>query len=96
MGRTLRKNHVDIAALSETRLAGESSREEVGAGYNYFWKGKPDGAPRTGGVGFAIRTSLTRDLESPLRGVSDRIMVLLLKLIHDCYVTIVNTRHTHR
>ena len=90
IGRTLRKYHVDIAALSETRLAEESSMEEVGAGYTYFWKGKPDGAPRTGGVGFAIRTSLTRDLESLPRGVSDRIMVLRLKLNQDCYATIVS------
>ena len=45
--RTLRKYHVDIAVLSETRLAEESSMEYVGAGYTYFWKGKPDRAPRT-------------------------------------------------
>ena len=64
--------------------------EEVGAGYTYFWKGKPDGAPRPGGVGFAIRTSLTRDLESLPRVVSDKIMVLRLKLNQDCDATIVS------
>ena len=82
--------HVDIAALSEARLSEESSIEEVGAGYTYFWKGKPDGAPSTGGVGFAIRTSLARSLESLPRGVSDRIKVLRLKLNDDCYATIVS------
>ena len=64
--------------------------EEVGAGYTFFWKGKPDGAPRTGGVGFAIRTSLARSLDSLPRGDSDRIMVLRLKLNDDCYATIVS------
>lgn len=90
IGRTLRKYHVDIAALSETRLSEESSMEEIGAGYTFFWKGKPDGTPRTAGVGFAIRTSLARNLESLPRGISDRIMVLRLKLNHASYATIIS------
>ena len=32
----LKRYDVDIAALSETRLAGENSIEEVGGGYTFF------------------------------------------------------------
>ena len=38
----LKRYNVDIAALSETRIAGEGSLEEVGEGYTYFWKVLPD------------------------------------------------------
>ena len=90
IGRKLRDYRVDIAALSETRLSEESSLEEVGAGYTFFWRGKPEGIARTSGVGFAIRTSLARNLESLPTGVSDRLMVLRLKLKRQTYATIVS------
>jgi len=37
----LHRYNIDIAALSETRLADEGSLTEVGAGYTFFWKGLP-------------------------------------------------------
>lgn len=67
----LTKYGIDIAALSETRFSVESSLEEVGAGYVFFWKGKSTGEPRTGGVGFAIRTSIARTLDKLPIAITD-------------------------
>ncbi len=90
IARMLNRYSVDIAALSETRFSGESCLEEVGGGYTFFWIGKPEGEPRTGGVGFAIRTSIVRDLDRLPRGISDRLMMIRLKLSETSYVTIIS------
>ena len=37
VGRELDRYKVEIAALSETRLAEEGLLKEVGAGYTFFW-----------------------------------------------------------
>ncbi|XP_046862044.1 uncharacterized protein LOC124455452 [Xenia sp. Carnegie-2017] len=81
---------VDIAALSETRLADETQLEEVGCGYTFYCIGKPDNSPRHSGVGFAIRTQLARRLVSLPQGISDHLMILRLKLQKDCNATIVS------
>lgn len=39
VGRELVRYNVDIAALSETRLANTGQLTEVGAGYTFFWSG---------------------------------------------------------
>ena len=39
IAQELLRYKVDIAALSETRLADEGSLTEEGGGYTYFWKG---------------------------------------------------------
>ena len=39
--KELAKYRIDIAALSETRLADEGMQKEVGGGYAFFWRGKP-------------------------------------------------------
>ena len=44
----------NIAALSETRLAGEGMLHERGAGYTFFWSGHKHEERREAGVGFAI------------------------------------------
>ena len=43
VARELSRYSIDIAALSETRLSGEDQFTEEGAGYTFFWKGKPEG-----------------------------------------------------
>ena len=43
IARELDRYGVDIAALSETRILGESMFEEKGGGYTFFLKGKPVG-----------------------------------------------------
>ena len=40
IGLELQRYNIDIAALSETRLADTGSIAEVGAGYTFFWSGK--------------------------------------------------------
>ena len=59
----LARYNIDIAALSETRILGESVIEEVGGGYTFFLKGKPKGDKHYHGVGFAIRTRLVKHLD---------------------------------
>nr|VZI10231.1 unnamed protein product [Spirometra erinaceieuropaei] len=39
--RELARYKVDIAALSETRFSEQGQLEEVGAGYTFFWNGRP-------------------------------------------------------
>ena len=89
VAKELARYHIDIAALSETRLSGEDHIMEVGSGYTFFWKGRPEGEKREGGVGFAIKSDLVKHLEHPI-GVSDRIMTVRLPLPHNRYMTIVS------
>ena len=49
---------VEIAALSETRLAEEGLLKEVGAGYTFFWSACKKDERREAGVGFAIKSHL--------------------------------------
>ena len=79
--RELARYRVDIAALSETRLSGEDQLTEIGAGYTFFWKGKPEGIKREWGVGFAIKTNLLKQMEYPC-GVNERIMRLRVHLFN--------------
>ena len=86
----LRRYNIDIAALSETRMADENSLTEQGEGYTFFLKGLPEADQRIHGVGFAIRTSLLNRLpESPI-GISERIMTLRLPLIRKRFATIIS------
>jgi len=71
---------VDIAALSETRLSGQTQFEEIGAGYRDFCQGYPEDEPRHGGIVFAVRSSLLKSLQSTPHGISTRVMTLQLCL----------------
>jgi hypothetical protein len=82
---------VGTAALSETRLPGESQLEEVGSGYTFFWIGKLETEDRQSGVGFAVRSALARAHNCIPVGVHDRLMTLRMKLTaEDRYVTFVS------
>lgn len=54
----LQKYNIDIAALSETRMAEEGKLTEDMAGYTLYWKGVPSGHKRIHGVGLAVETKL--------------------------------------
>lgn len=69
VAKELKWYRIDIAALAETRLSGEDQLTEVGGGYTFFWKGKPEGERRVGGVGFAIRTELVKRIRTAMRAV---------------------------
>ena len=77
--RELKRLNIDIAALSETRLAEEDQLKEEGSGYSLFWVGKRKGERRDGGVGFAIKSTLLDQIERPA-AINDRIMKLRIPL----------------
>ena len=67
VGRELDRYKVEIAALSETRLAEEGLLKEVGAGYTFFWSGHKKEERREAGVGFAIVTPRQQSLRTSKR-----------------------------
>nr|VZI46841.1 unnamed protein product [Spirometra erinaceieuropaei] len=80
VARELARYKVDIAALSETRFPEEGQLEEVGAGYTFFWSGRPRAERRDAGVAFAIRTDIVGRLPCLPQGINDRLMSLRLPL----------------
>nr|VZI41559.1 unnamed protein product [Spirometra erinaceieuropaei] len=78
--RELARYKVDIAALSETRFSEQGQLEEVGAGYTFFWSGRPKAERRDAGVAFAIRTDIVGRLPCLPQGINDRLMSLRLPL----------------
>ena len=81
---------IDIAALSETRLADEGQLEEVGGGYTFFWKGVDEGEHRESGVGFAIKTDLVKNMSELPAGVSKRVITMRLPLQCGRFATIIS------
>ena len=101
IAKELARYRIDIAALSETRLADEGILNEDGDGHTFFWRGKPEAEDRLHGVGFAIRTSLhgvgfairTSLLKSIPRlpvGINERLMKLRLPLTKSRHLTIIS------
>lgn len=90
VAKELERYKIGIAALSETRFAEEGSLTETNSGYIFFWKGKPEGEKREGGVGFAVKTEIADKLEELPLGVSDRIMSLRIPLIKGRYATFIS------
>nr|VZI37698.1 unnamed protein product [Spirometra erinaceieuropaei] len=71
---------MDIAILSETRFSEQGQLEEVGAGYTFFWSGRPKAERRDAGVAFAIRNDIVGRLPCLQQGINDRLMSLRLPL----------------
>ena len=80
ISRELKSFRIDIAALSETRLADEGQLKEEKGGYTFFWKGKPVDEPRIHGVGFAIKNNLINHLHELPVGISECLMTVRLLL----------------
>ena len=78
--KELSRYNIDIAALSETRLADDGQLTEAGCGYTFFWIGRPEDQPRTAGLGIAIKNSVLPMLESLPKGINERLMTLRIKL----------------
>ncbi len=86
----LARYNIDIAALSETRLHGEDSLTEAGAGYTFFWKGVPEGSRRNHGVGFAVKSKLLQRIpESPI-GINERLMTWRIPLAKKRSATLIS------
>ena len=90
VARELGRLGIDIAALSETRLADEGQLDEVGGGYTFFWKGVEEGENRQHGVGFAIKTDLVKQLTELPSGINKRLMTMRLPLESNRFVTIIS------
>ncbi|BHF79472.1 hypothetical protein SprV_0702259200 [Sparganum proliferum] len=80
VARELPRYKVDIAALSETRFSEQGQLEEVGAGYTFFWSGRPRTERRDAGFAFAIRNDIVGRLPCLPQGINDRLMSLRLPL----------------
>ena len=86
----LSRYNTDMAALSETRLAGTGDLAEVGAGYTFFWSGRAADEPKEAGVGFAIRTVLIAKLETLPKGINDRLMTMRIPLAGNAHLTLIS------
>nr|VZI01519.1 unnamed protein product [Spirometra erinaceieuropaei] len=80
VARELARYKVDIAALSETRFSEQGQLEEVGAGYTFFWSGRPRPGRIDAGVAFAIRNDIVGRLLCLPQGINDRLISLRLPL----------------
>ncbi|VDL89433.1 unnamed protein product [Schistocephalus solidus] len=80
----------DIAALSETRFSKQGQLEEVGAGYTFFWSGRPKAEQRDAGVSFSIRNGIVGRLPCLPQGISDRLMSLRLPLRGDKFAIVIS------
>ena len=89
-GRELDRYNVEIAALSETRLAEEGLLKEVGAGYTFFWSVRKKEERREAGVGFDIKSHLVSKLSGLPKGINDRLMTLRLPLSGKRHATILS------
>ncbi|KAK6963883.1 craniofacial development protein 2 [Biomphalaria glabrata] len=67
---------VDIAALSEVRLASQGSLIERGAEYTLYWSRRCTEEHRQSGVAFMVKQSLAKKLLDIPVGHSDRLMSL--------------------
>ena len=93
VARELDRYNIDIAALSETRVLGETTFEENfgNTGYTFFLKGKPEGDKHYHGVGFAVRKKLVPLLKSkPPIGENERLMTMCLPLDSLVSVTLIS------
>nr|VZI17835.1 unnamed protein product [Spirometra erinaceieuropaei] len=90
VARELARYNVDIAALSETRFSEQGQLEEVGAGYTFFWSGRPRAERRDAAVAFAIRNDIVGRLPCLPQGINDRLMSLRLPLWGGKFATIIS------
>ena len=91
VAKELQRYRIDIAALSETRLADEGSLREEGVGYTFFWKGRPQAEDRIHGVGFALRTALLKSIPALPVGISERLMKLRIPLSKTRYLKVIRS-----
>ncbi|ESO04046.1 hypothetical protein HELRODRAFT_173117 [Helobdella robusta] len=83
LAHELARSGIDVAALSK-------KFEEKGAGYTFFCQGRPTGEMRTGGVGFAIRSSFLKAVNKAPFGISLRLMRMQLSLEKSHTVTLIS------
>lgn len=80
VARELSRYNIDVAALSETRLAEEGELVKSGGRCTFFWKGLAASEPRWSGARLAIKNILVKQLQEFPVHISDRITTLRLDL----------------
>ncbi|BHF69468.1 hypothetical protein SprV_0301251300 [Sparganum proliferum] len=80
VGQELACHKEEIAAFSKTRFFEQGQQKEVGAGYTFFWSGRPMAKRQGVGVTFPIRKDIVGRLRSLLQGTNNRLMCLRLPL----------------
>ena len=90
MARELKRYDIDIAALSETRLAETGQLIERGVGYTFYWQDRSVDEPRQSGVGFTVKRPIASTLVRLPRGVSDRLIQVRIPLASKRFLTIVS------
>ncbi|BHF58513.1 hypothetical protein SprV_0100146500 [Sparganum proliferum] len=90
VARELARYKVEIGALSETRFSKQGQLEEVGAGFAFFWSGRPRAERRDAGVAFVFRNDIVRRLPCLPQGINDRLMSLRLPFRRGKFVTIIS------
>lgn len=90
VAKELARYNVDIAALSETRLADKGQLTERSGGYTFFWSGRSSAERREAGVGFAINSNLARKLTKHPESINDRLMTLQLPLANKKSATLIS------
>ena len=86
----LKRYNIDICALSETRFHGEDSIEEASEGYTFFWKGLSPETRRIHGVGFAVKTSLLKNMQEMPTGINERLMTWRIPLAKGHHATLIS------
>ena len=87
VAQELRRYHIDIAALSETRLSGEGSITEDD--YTIFWRGYPEGHTRLHGLSLAVHRSITKKITEEPTFHIERLLSLRIPLVRNEYVHII-------
>lgn len=81
---------IDVAALSETRLADSGQLKEDTSGYTFYWSGLPATEHRIHGVGFAIRSTIVKKLSSLPKAINERLMMVRTAISKGRYATIIS------
>ena len=56
----------------------------------FFWIGKPDNESRQAGVGFAVKSTHIRYMDTSPKGINERLMVMRIRLSGDRHATIIS------
>ena len=79
---------IDVAVLSETRLANEIQPRKKLSGYTFFQKNLALHERRINGVGFAIKNSNLPKITKLSIGINESLMTLCLQFANEQYTTI--------
>ncbi|KAL8571483.1 hypothetical protein ACOMHN_001245 [Nucella lapillus] len=90
VAKELSRYNIDIAALSETKLADEGSVAEPKGGYTFFWKGKDQDDEGIHGIGLAIRSNLLQQLPGIPTAINKRLMKLRFPLNTSRNITVIS------